>query len=216
MANDTIDAEDVDLDAETAQTTVKRRGAAIRSAPTQRKRPSGTTARAAVAPKKQVAARTGGNRTVIVLAGLLALFVAATGFFGFRYFTAPDDSAAAQTQVAQVASDYAVKLSSFDYRDLDKNRQAITAMSTEDFGKKYDEMVKALTEIVSNGKGVATAEVTHAAVESLDGDKATAVLFVNQKARNVVAPDGKSQPYRMVVKLQHHDGRWLVDDVQTV
>ncbi len=106
--------------------------------------------------------------------------------------------------------------SRFDYRDLNKNREAITAMSTDDFGKKYGEMVKALTEIVSNGKGVATAEVVNSAVESVGDGKATVIMFVNQKARNVVAPDGKNQPYRMVVKLVQTDGRWLVDDVQTV
>lgn len=42
------------------------------------------------------------------------------------------------------------------------------------------------------------------------------MLFVDQQARNVVAPTGKTQAYRMLVKLKNIDGRWLVDDVQTL
>lgn len=150
----------------------------------------------------------------------IAALIAAAGFFGYHFFAGDSgggsESSPDQAAVLGVANDYAVKLSSFDYRDLDKNRAEITSMSTEDFGKKYGEMVAALTEIVANGKGEASAEVSHAAVESIDGDQATVLLFVDQKATNVVAPEGRSQPYRMVVKLNQVDGRWLVDDVQTV
>ncbi|MFZ2512734.1 MAG: hypothetical protein WAW85_16765 [Gordonia sp. (in: high G+C Gram-positive bacteria)] len=157
-----------------------------------------------------------------VLIGLLVVaLIAVLGFFGYRYFsdgaqTSSSASSSSNAAILAVANDYAVKLSTFDYRELDQNREAIVGMSTEDFGKKYGEMVGALTEIVSNGKGEATAEVTHSAVESVDGDHATVLLFVDQKAKNVVAPEGRTQPYRMVMKLQNIDGRWLVDDVETV
>lgn len=170
----------------------------------------------AAAEAKPVARR--GIPVSRVVAGLLvAALVAAAGFFGYQYVTGGGhEGSSSDAAVLAVANDYAVKLSSFDYRDLDKNKKAIAEMSTEDFGKKYDEMVGALTEIVSNGKGEATAEVTHSAVESIDGDTATVLLFVDQQARNVVAPEGRKQPYRMVVKLKQSGDRWLVDDVQTV
>lgn len=96
--------------------------------------------------------------------------------------------------VTTIARDYAIKLSSFDYRNLDKNREAIAAMSTPDFAKKYDEMVQALTQIVQNGKGEATATVSYAAVDSIDDSSATVMPFIDQQAKNVVSPDGRSQP----------------------
>lgn len=154
-----------------------------------------------------------------LLGVLIAAVVVAVGFFGYRYVSgnaASSPGSSSDVSVLTVANDYAVKLSTFDYRALDQNREAIVGMSTEDFGKKYGEMVGALTEIVSNGKGEATAEVTHSAVESLDGDRATVLLFVDQKAKNVVAPEGRTQPYRMVMQMRNVDGRWLVDDVETV
>ena len=175
---------------------------------------------AAAKPRRVAPVRSARVSWQMVAAGVaIAALLAAAGFFGFRFFA--DDAstksgASSDAAVLAVANDYAVKLSSFDYRDLDKNRASITAMSTPDFGKKYGEMVGALTEIVANGQGEATAEVTHSAVASLEGDQATVLLFVDQTAKNVVAPDGRSQPYRMVVKLKKVDGTWLVDDVQTV
>lgn len=171
------------------------------------------------APRKSAPVTRRGMLPRVVGGVLVAALIAAAGFFGYQYF-AGDSGGSASSEgdaaILSVANDYAIKLSSFDYRDLDKNRAEITAMSTEDFGKKYGEMVAALTEIVSNGKGEATAEVSHGAVESVDGDEATVLLFVDQKAKNVVAPEGRSQPYRMVVKLKKVDDNWLVNDVQTV
>lgn len=162
-------------------------------------------------------ARDTGSRAPLILAVLLAGFVAATAFFGYQYFADFSGiSDGARAEVSAVADDYATKLASFDYRDLNKNREAITAMSTSSFAAKYDEMVKALTEIVANGQGVATAKVSHSAVSSIDGDSATVIAFVDQKATNVVAPNGKDQPYRMVLSLKRDGDRWLVDDVQTV
>ncbi|MBE7193195.1 MAG: hypothetical protein INR66_12020, partial [Gordonia polyisoprenivorans] len=92
----------------------------------------------------------------------------------------------------------------------------IASMSTENFAAKYSEMVSALTQIVTDGKGEATAEVPHAAVENIDAGTATVLLFVNQKATNVVAPDGKNQPYRMLFTLKRSGDHWLVDNVETI
>ncbi|WLP88814.1 hypothetical protein [Gordonia sp. NB41Y] len=156
---------------------------------------------------------------IAILAVLLVAAVGAAGYFGVQSRTDADSGAVSvemRTQAVDTARDYAIKLSSFDYRDLNKNKDAIAAMSTENFAAKYSEMVGALTEIVTNGKGEATATVPHAAIEQIDPTKATVLLFVDQEARNVVAPDGKKQPYRMLVTLQRSGDRWLVDNVETI
>lgn len=138
------------------------------------------------------------RRLLAVVAGLLlAGLIGATAFFGYHYVTddattVPDTQSSAQA--IGVAKDYAIKLSSFDYRDLNKNREAIAAMSTPAFAAKYSQMVTDLTQIVTDGKGEATATVSHAAAEQINGSDAAVMLFVDQQARNVVAPTGKTQP----------------------
>ncbi|MBE7194713.1 MAG: hypothetical protein INR66_19830, partial [Gordonia polyisoprenivorans] len=70
-----------------------------------------------------------------VLAVLLVAAIALAGYFGYEAFSGNDSDGAVtaqmRTQATDTARDYAIKLSSFDYRDLNKNRDAIASMSTE-------------------------------------------------------------------------------------
>ncbi|OPX10566.1 hypothetical protein, partial [Gordonia sp. i37] len=90
-----------------------------------------------------------------VLAVLLVAAIALAGYFGYEAFSGNDSDGAVtaqmRTQATDTARDYAIKLSSFDYRDLNKNRDAIASMATENFAAKYSEMVSALTQIVTDG-----------------------------------------------------------------
>lgn len=161
------------------------------------------------------------NLPVIVLSASLLCALGLAGFFGYHYFSDSQNSVKSSANQANssgataAAADYVIKLSSFDYRDLAKNKAAMIAASTPDFAKKYTEMLAALTEIVKNGKGEATATVTNSGIEKITKDSASVVLFVDQQAKNVVSPNGRLQPYRMFVQLKFIDGRWLVDNVET-
>ncbi|MGV0737138.1 mce associated protein mas1a [Mycobacterium syngnathidarum] len=154
-----------------------------------------------------------------VVAGLIALLaLAATTALVLlsisEYQHRRDD--ALRSQAVSMSRDYLVAMAAFDYQKMDANREHIVANSTPGFAAKYDEMVKALRDIVVTSKGVATATADHVVVDSLDGDTATVVAFVDQHVTNVTAPQGSDQKYRMVVKLVRSGDRWIVDDVQTV
>ncbi|OBB14367.1 hypothetical protein A5761_17530 [Mycolicibacterium setense] len=154
-----------------------------------------------------------------LVAGLLALMaVAATAVLVLLSISEYHhrQSEARRTEAVQMARDYLVAMAAFDYQKMDANREHIVANSTPGFAAKYDEMVKALRDIVVTSKGVATATAEHVVVDALDDDTATVVSFVDQHVTNVTAPQGSNQKYRMVVKLVRSDDRWIVDDVQTV
>ncbi|MET9202803.1 hypothetical protein [Gordonia sp. NPDC003585] len=209
-----------------------KKSAAARTAPVARrkqaKRPSATRDSKTVGhntdtdtdTSSDVAPERGRPRALIISAVslLFVILIGVVGFFAYQFLSDDDASSAAAPSTAEAidtAKDYAIKLSSFDYRDLNKNRAAIAAMSTPEFAAKYSQMVTDLTQIVTDGKGEATATVSHAAAEQVSATDATVMLFVDQQARNVVAPTGKTQAYRMVVKLKNSNGHWLVDDIQT-
>lgn len=121
-----------------------------------------------------------------------------------------------QSEAVSTTRDYLVAMASFDYQDLDANKGTIMSGSTPDFGKKYDEMVAALRDIVVTSKGVAQASAEHVAVESFDDHSVTVIGFVDQQVTNVTAPEGNKQRYRMVVTLVRDGDRWLVNNVETV
>ncbi|MFG1782191.1 mce associated protein mas1a [Rhodococcus oryzae] len=122
---------------------------------------------------------------------------------------------ALRAEAVDIAREYSVAMSSFDFQSLDANRDAIIEMSTPAFADKYNQMVDALAQIVTEGKGQATATADHVAVERIDDSSALVLVFVDQQAKNVVSPDGNSQKYRMVVSLVREGDRWIVDNVDT-
>lgn len=151
-----------------------------------------------------------GILAVVAVAATAALVVLSIGEYHHRR----DESL--RTEAVQMSRDYLVAMAAFDYQKMDANREHIVADSTPGFAAKYDEMVKALRDIVVTSRGVATATADHVVVDSLDADTATVVAFVDQHVTNVTAPQGSNQKYRMVVKLVRSGDRWIVDDVQTV
>ena len=162
-----------------------------------------------------VPSRRGTPRWVVVVAGLLVVALIAASVSLLMQVLDARNTDALRTEAIDTARDYSVALSSFDFENLDANRDAIVSQSTPEFAGKYSEMVDALRQIVTDGKGKATATVEHIGVESIDGDRAVVLVFVDQQATNVVSPDGNTQKYRMVVSLTRDGDRWVVDNVDT-
>jgi len=150
-----------------------------------------------------------------LLAGLIVAFVAVCSALGYTLYQ-QSELHRMQNEAVDTTRGYLSAMSSFDYQNLDANKATVTAGSTPEFGRKYDEMVAALRDIVTAGKGVATATAKHVAVESLDEHTATLIAFVDQQVTNVTAPAGNKQRYRMLVSLQRSGDRWLVGNVETL
>ncbi|PTR24042.1 Mce-associated membrane protein [Rhodococcus sp. OK519] len=120
-----------------------------------------------------------------------------------------------RADAVETTRDYAQTVASFDYQNLDANRDKIAGMSTPEFAGQYNKMVDALRSLVTDGQGQATATVANIGVQSVDDSSAVVLAFVDQEAKNVIAPEGKSQKYRMVVTLDRDGDRWIVGNVET-
>ncbi|ORA38039.1 hypothetical protein [Mycobacterium aquaticum] len=147
---------------------------------------------------------------LLVAAAVAAVALLSVGEYRHRH------TEALRVQAVSMSRDYLVAMAAFDYQNLDANRARIVSDSSPEFATKYDEMVRALRDIVVTSKGVATATADHVAVERLDDNSATVFAFVDQHVTNVTAPQGSNQKYRMVVSLIRSGDRWIVNDVQTV
>lgn len=152
-----------------------------------------------------------GTRVLAVVVAVLAVLAAVLGWLLWQQYRT--DSL--RTEAVDTTRDYAQTIATFDYQKLDANRDKIAGMSTPEFAGKYNEMVDALGKLVTDGQGTATATVTDIGVESVDDSKAVVLAFVDQEAKNVIAPEGKSQKYRMVVSLTRDGDRWVVENLET-
>ncbi|ANQ72000.1 mce associated protein mas1a [Rhodococcus sp. D-46] len=149
------------------------------------------------------------------LISLMAVaLVAALAVLGFQMYSANQEDTLRQ-EALDTARDYSTIMSSFDYQNLDVNKDTIASMSTDEFAGTYRTMVDSLREVVAGGQGQASATATDVGIGSLDDSSAKVLVFVDQQAKNVAAPEGNTQKYRMVVSLVRSGDRWLVSNVET-
>ena len=115
---------------------------------------------------------------------------------------------------AEDASRLVVQLATYDHADVDANLDAVVAEATPGFADRYREVSEGLRELLASGEGTSNGTVTHAAVESVDGDTAVVLVFLDQEVANVTVPDGRVDTSRMVVTVVRDGDRWLLDDAQ--
>ncbi|OYD66747.1 mce associated protein mas1a [Rhodococcus sp. OK302] len=154
------------------------------------------------------------RRRSFVTAVLAIALVGALAALAFQMFSARTESSL-RSEALDTAREYSIIMSSFDYQNLDANKDKIASMSTADFAGTYKTMVDSLRDVVAGGQGQATATATNVGIESVDSNSATVLVFVDQEAKNIATPQGNSQKYRMVLSLVRSNDQWLVDNVVT-
>lgn len=155
-----------------------------------------------------------------VLVALLVLVAAAGTYFGLRYRSANDALNAehaldsARSAALNAGARYAVDLSSYDYRNLDKSFAAITANSTGAFAQQYQRFSSGLRGALVSEKSVATGKVLNEAVESADPTRVTLLVFVDQTISNTSTSTPQVNHNRMELTLLDVAGKWQIDQVQ--
>ncbi|ANI91437.1 hypothetical protein [Dietzia timorensis] len=159
------------------------------------------------------AERRGISRLALPAALVLAL-VAACGF-GLLWWRERSDQQL-RTSAEDAATRMVTDLATYSHEDFEANIARVKSSATPEFSDNYTEVAESLRELVVNGKGESTAEIAHAAVESISDEEAVVLVFLDQHILNVAVPDGRQDVSRMVVTLQRHDGEWKLQDAQTV
>lgn len=120
----------------------------------------------------------------------------------------------------KAAATYGVYLSTYDYRNLTGPDAAWTFVeqhSTPTFAKNFHVETAALAPRVTEAQSSAQGTVRSAAVASLSGQRAIALLFVDQTLRASAHPGAEAvQKLRVEVALVHRGGRWWIDSFQLV
>lgn len=149
----------------------------------------------------------------LILILLFVALVGAAGYFGWQARQASQLDAARAAAVAS-AREYAVDLSSYDYTKLESNFQKVSANSTGDFAKQYEQVSSNLTELIKQHKAVSKGTVIDAGLVRADEAGAVVLMFVDQTITNTSNPQPRIDRNRLRMSLVHQDGRWLVDDVK--
>ncbi|WP_093076936.1 nuclear transport factor 2 family protein [Pseudonocardia oroxyli] len=164
------------------------------------------------------------RRGTAILAGVTVVLVALAVLAGVSWWTMSHTAAArnaalvdvaATTQVSQQLGDAVKTVYSYDFTRLDQNEAAARTVITPEFGQQFDQLFGEVRNLAPQQQAVVTATISQSAVESIEGDRATMVVFLDQQATRAAGDQQQvAAAGRLTVTGQYVDGQWKIADVQ--
>jgi Mce-associated membrane protein len=193
-------------------------------AASEERRPSGKRGLRRALPRPAVTRETRARRPVPLpaLVAALVLLVGVAVFFAVADADLRDTPAARNTALVDIATTAQVSqqvtaalktVYSFDYTRLDQNEAAARAVITPAFADQFDQLFRQVRKLAPQQQAVVTATVNLVGVESIDGDTATLLVFLDQQATRAQsggAPQQLAAAGRLMVTAQLVDGAWKI------
>jgi Mce-associated membrane protein len=159
------------------------------------------------------------NSRRVALLSSVGLFVASGAFAGATAQAYLRDRAAVavKEEVARTAAEAITTLWSYTPADMDKLSERSANYLGGDFGQQYRRYVDAIAPTNKQAKVTSSTQVLAAAVESVRGSEATALVYTNTTSSSPQSnniPSLKYLSYRL--ELQRQDRDWRVTKMTTV
>ena len=155
----------------------------------------------------------------IAVAVAAVLFVGSAAFAGatVQLYVKDRATVATKLRVARTAANAITTLWTYTPDNMDKLADRAAQYLSGDFEAEYRKYIDAIVAPNKQAKVTNTTQVTGAAVESLNGGDATAIVYTNTTSTSPGAkdiPSLKYLSYRLVMKRV--DARWLVTRMTTI
>jgi Mce-associated membrane protein len=163
--------------------------------------------------------RPAGKWSIVAAAIAAVLFVGAAAFAGATVQPYLKDRATVATKlrIARTAANAITTLWTYNPQNMDKLADRAAQYLSGDFEAAYRKYIDAIVAPNKQAQITNTTQVTGAAVESLNGPDATAVVYTNSSSTSPATkdiPSLKYLSYRLVLKRDH--ARWLVTKMTTI
>ena len=163
--------------------------------------------------------RPAGKWSAIAAVTAAVLFVGAAGFAGatVQPYIKERATVATKLRIARTAANAITTLWTYNPQNMDKLADRAAQYLSGDFEAAYRKYIDAIAAPNKQAQITNTTQVTGAAVESLNGPDATAVVYTNTSSTSPATkdmPSLKYLSYRLVLKRDH--ARWLVTKMTTI
>jgi Mce-associated membrane protein len=156
---------------------------------------------------------------VVGAAAAAAVFIGSAAFAGatVQQYVKDRATVATKLRVARTAANAITTLWTYTPDNMDKLGDRAAQYLSGDFEAEYRKYIDAIVAPNRQARVTNTTQVTGAAVESLDGPDATAIVYTNTTSTSPATKDMPSLrylSYRLVMKRDH--ARWLVTRMTTI
>lgn len=160
-----------------------------------------------------------GKWSAIAAAVAAALFVGSAAFAGatMQPYLTDRATVATKLRVARTAANAITTLWTYTPENIDKLADRASQYLSGDFEASYRKYIDAIAAPNKQAQVTNTTQVTGAAVESLNGPDATAIVYTNTTSTSPATkdvPSLKYLSYRLVLQRDH--ARWLVTKMTTI
>jgi len=159
------------------------------------------------------------KRLAIAVGIAIALFVSSAAFASAFVWPCLVDRATVSTKmrIARTAASAITTLWTYNPADIDKLADRATQYLTGDFGADYRKYIDKIAAPSKQAQITNSTSVIDAAVESLEGANAAAIVYTNTTSTSPLTkniPSLKYFSYRLAMKRDH--ARWLVTKMTTI
>ncbi|MGA8545783.1 MAG: mammalian cell entry protein [Mycobacterium sp.] len=163
--------------------------------------------------------RPAGRWSVIAAAVAAVLFVGSAAFAGatLQPYVKDQATVATKLRIARTAANAITTLWTYNPQNMDKLADRAAQYLSGDFQASYRKYIDAIVAPNKQAQITNSTQVTGAAVESLNGPDATAIVYTNSSSTSPATkdiPSLKYLSYRLVMKRDH--ARWLVTKMTTI
>jgi hypothetical protein len=143
--------------------------------------------------------------------------------FGLAWAGARDGGSGAGTategssELLKAAKAFSKDLTNFDGATIDRDFDRITAQATGDFRSQADQFFSSdVRSQLKKAQASSRGEVRSAYVQTVDGDRGTVFVVVDQTIANNASPQPQADTLRMELGLVQRDGTWKVERVSVL
>jgi Mce-associated membrane protein len=162
-------------------------------------------------------ARRPGARTVrisiTVLAVVLVLAVASAVWMWSKQHAA-DESRSGRADATNVAQQFALRVDTFDGKDIDKYSKSVQALLTTKYKAEFGKQFEPFKQVFTQAQATGTGKILVAGLGTYDDDSATVLVAHDASVKSKLGDQVRHQ--RWSVDLVKVKGDWLVDDFKPV
>lgn len=162
-------------------------------------------------------------RRVAVALGVLAALLVGAGTWALvaandlRSSGAAENSALVDTgrtaEVSAAVSSALNQIFSYSYDRTEVTEEAATAVLRGDARETYDRLFAQVRDKAPGQKLVLTTRVVYSAVQSLEGDRARLLVFLDQSATRVDTNTTNAAAAQLSVTAKREGGHWVITDM---
>lgn len=114
------------------------------------------------------------------------------------------------------AEEILLEITSYDYRELDKEYAWLDSFATDELRTRYADQVPRLKKVIRLSKATAEGEVVQSAYETRSSSEVTVLAFVRQAIRDSVNKRAVIEEQWATLEMVLDDGEWLIGNIDLV